>query len=165
MSVLKPLVAVALFAIASIAPRAQQRSPALQTQETTLKALSMPYQIRVARAAADCADPVVVVIVDSEGNVRMQLVGDGANSNDLDKARRMARTSAMMHRSTEEIASARKNNPAFHLPPDPEFLLIPGAVPLQVQGEAAGAVAVYGRRRELLDGCARHGADQLSNLP
>jgi uncharacterized protein GlcG (DUF336 family) len=144
---------------------AQVAPDAVRTQIITEKSLSLRYEIEAATAAVDaCAANHVhpiVVIVDSRGNTKLQMVGDRSNYNLLDEARRKARTAAFMHQSTAALLRALNANPSMRIPPDPEFLVIPGGAPFRAGSEVVGAIGVAGGAPDLVDSCAEAAVNKL----
>jgi uncharacterized protein GlcG (DUF336 family) len=155
--------AIVLVLLACVSPsRGQEPRNAVQVETITIRSLTLEYQLKAANAAIGrCkaeGHPAAVVLVDDKGNVRLQMAGDHARSSDLEEARRKARTSALMHRST---ASLRKDAElaGLHTPPDPDFLIAPGGFPLSVSSQFAGAIGVAdGSTSEVLDRCAEEAA-------
>jgi uncharacterized protein GlcG (DUF336 family) len=145
--------------------KAQVAPDAVLTQVITEKSLSMRYEIEAADAAigACAANQVhaIVVIVDARGNTKLQMVGDRGNYNLLDEARRKARTTALIRRSTATLQKALAANSNMRIPPDPDFLVIPGGVPFRAGSEIVGAIGVTGGAPELVDGCAQAGVEKL----
>jgi len=141
---------------------------AVLSQTVTIKSLAMRYQIEAGEAAIGaCAANQVhatVVIVDSAGNTRLQMVGDGGKYSFLEEARRKARTSAMMRQSTATLQKSLAANPAMRIPPDTDFLVIPGGVPIRAGSEVVGAIGVAGGEPQENDSCAQAGADKLKEL-
>jgi uncharacterized protein GlcG (DUF336 family) len=157
-------IAVALLSTLGIS-NGQVTPDAVLTQVITEKSLSLRYAIEAGQAAIDACSAnhlrAIAVIVDARGNTRLQMVGDRGNYNLLDEARRKARTAALMRRSTTAIQQALAANPTMRIPPDPDFLVIPGGVPFSAGSEIVGAIGIAGGSPELLNNCAQAGVDKL----
>jgi uncharacterized protein GlcG (DUF336 family) len=144
---------------------AQAAPDAVLSQVITEKSLSLHYEIDAANAVIDTCTQhhvhAIVVIVDNRGNTKLQMVGDRANYNLLDEARRKARTAALTRRSTAALQTSLAANPSFRIPPDPDFLLLPGGTPFRAGSEIVGAIGVSGGAPEVVDSCAQAGVDRL----
>lgn len=164
--IFKSVTLPAAFVAAMSPVQAQVAPDAVLTQPVTLKSLSLKYQLEAGQAAIDaCAAnhvPATVVIVDSGGNVRMQMVSDDGHSSLLDEARRKAHTAASLRRSTTDLAKALATNPRMLIPPDPDTLIVGGGVPLRAGSDMVGAIGVAGGTPEENDRCAQAGVDQLN---
>jgi uncharacterized protein GlcG (DUF336 family) len=144
---------------------AQVAPDAVLTHVITERSLSLRYEIESANAAIQtCALEHVhatVVIVDSRGNTKLQMVGDGGNYNLLDEARRKARTAVLMSRSTATLLKTLAANPNMHIPPDTDFLVVAGGVPFRAGSDMVGAIGVAGGPPEFVDGCAESAVEKL----
>jgi uncharacterized protein GlcG (DUF336 family) len=152
----------ALSAAAQVAPEI------VQTRLITEKSIAMSYEIEAAKAAIDACSldhvRAVVVIVDSRGNTMLQMVGDRANYSLLDEARRKARTAAMTRRNTADLQKDLAANPKMRVPPDPDFLVLPGGAPFRAAQEVVAAIGVAGGGLEQDDKCAQMGIEEIRHL-
>jgi uncharacterized protein GlcG (DUF336 family) len=133
----------------------------------TQKLLSERLMVEAAQAAIDaCAANnihVHVVIVDTAGNTRLLIVGDGSKANTVDGARRKAYTAAMMGQPTATIAERIAANPKMLVPPDPMLLFLAGGIPIRVGSEVIGGFAVGGGTPEQDAPCAQAGLDKIQS--
>jgi uncharacterized protein GlcG (DUF336 family) len=133
----------------------------------TEKSISLRYEIDAAQTAVDtCAlnsVRAIVVIVDTRGNTMLQMVGDRANYNLLDEARRKARTAVMTRRNTADLQKDLAANPKMRISPDPDFLVMPGGAPFRAGEEVVGAIGVAGGAPELVNSCAEAGIAKLKD--
>jgi uncharacterized protein GlcG (DUF336 family) len=160
--------AIAALSSALSAAGAQVAPEVVQTRLITEKSIAMRYEIEAAKAAIDACSSdhvrAVVVMVDSLGNTMLQMVGDRANYNLLDEARRKARTAAMTRRNTADLQKDLAANPKMRIPPDPDFLVMPGGAPFRAGEEVVGAIGVAGGGLEQDDKCAQTGIEEIGHL-
>jgi uncharacterized protein GlcG (DUF336 family) len=139
----------------------------VRTDIVTVRALTMPYSLRVARAAIDaCAstDPhVAVVVVDTAGNPRLILVADGAKSSLVERATRKGFTAAALRQVTSVEQKLVTANPQMIVPPQGQNLLEPGGVPIRAGTQVIGAVGVEGGAPMEAEKCAQAGVDTLKD--
>jgi uncharacterized protein GlcG (DUF336 family) len=157
-------VSAALLVALEIA-NAQVAPDAVVTQVISEKSLALHYEIEAAEAAIDaCAANqvrAIVVIVDTRGNTKLQMVGDLGNYNLLDEARRKARTSALTRRSTAALQKSLAANQNMRIPPDTDFLVLPGGAIIRAGSEIIGAIGVAGGAPDVVDSCAQAGVEKL----
>jgi uncharacterized protein GlcG (DUF336 family) len=165
-SVLTRSAALAAFLVGVAEVDAQAIQGPVLSQTITEQSLSLRYEIEAAETAVDLCEAnhlhAVVVIVDSRGNTKLQMVGDQGNHNFLEEARRKARTAVMMRRSTGALKEALSANPSMRIPPDLDFLVVPGGIPFRTGSEVVGAIGVAGGEPALADQCAKAGINKLS---
>jgi uncharacterized protein GlcG (DUF336 family) len=89
---------------------------------------------------------VTVIVDDRHGDVRLMLVGDGVrNLNDVTK--RKAYTSAIRATSSGDYAKFMASRPPGTpnaIPPDPNMIASQGGLPIMVDGDTIGSIAVGG---------------------
>lgn len=92
---------------------------------------------------------VCVAVVDSGGNLKALTRMDGATFATTDLAVDKAATAAGYGMSTQALAEFASGNPAVlaGLSNRPGFSLLPGALPIELDGGLAGAVGVSGSAR------------------
>jgi glc operon protein GlcG len=92
---------------------------------------------------------VCVAVVDSGGNLKALTRMDGATFATTELAVDKAATAAGYGMSTQALAEFASGNPAIlaGLSNRPGFSLLPGALPIELDGAIAGAVGVSGSAR------------------
>jgi uncharacterized protein GlcG (DUF336 family) len=139
----------------------------VRTDVNTIRALTMEYSIKAAQAALDaCAanDPrVAVVVVDSAGNQRLIMVADGARASLAENARRKGLTAASLHQVTSVEQEMVAANPLMIIPPNAQFLIEPGGVPIRAGTLVIGAIGVEGGDPMEAERCAQTGVDSLKD--
>ena len=134
----------------------------MQGNVTAAQALTIVH-----RAIDACRDASIsITVLDRDGNVRLQVRGNGANPHNLELSRRKAYTARTFRRSSLEWAkrSETTNQAQRNLA---EVIALGGGVPINVGNETIGAVGVSGTSggQEGDDTCAKNAiakvADQL----
>jgi uncharacterized protein GlcG (DUF336 family) len=136
-----------------------------QSELLTEKALPLRVEIEAAQAAIDsCAAKHVAVhayVVDALGNIKLLLVGDGAHHDTVSGARRKAYTAAILGEPTIDLQKKLAADPSLRFSSDPMFLFLGGGVPVRVDGEVIGALAVGGGSPEQDAECAQAGLEKI----
>ena len=120
----------------------------VRTDVSTVRALTYQYSLQAAQAAIDaCAatDPhIAVVVVDTAGNPRLIMVADGAKSSLVDAARRKGHTAAGVRQVTSVEQKIIQANPTLIIPPQADYLMAPGGVPIRAGTQVVGGIGVEG---------------------
>jgi len=121
----------------------------------------------VHRAIDACRDASIsITVLDRDGNVRLQVRGNGANPHNLELSRRKAYTARTFR--TTSAQWAKRTAPGEDLTGQrmlSDVIPLGGGVPIIVKGEVIGAVGISGANggmpRE--EACSKVGIDAIMN--
>jgi uncharacterized protein GlcG (DUF336 family) len=156
------IVGMALFGSVSVVP-----AEPLPTE--TFKVLPAALAVEAAQAAmAACKAQgyaISVAVVDRTGDLKLLLVGDGANALTPSLSRRKAYTAAMRRVSSGElakqVAAPGAFNPTLY---DRQLVALGGGVPIKVGNEIIGGIGVGGAPAgEKDEACANAGLSKISD--
>lgn len=147
--------------------------PALAQVAQTGRYLPLDLAIEAAQEAAKvCAAkgwPVSVTVIDTAGNVKVQLKGDHSTVHTKDTSFRKAYTVATMgpifgfDRLGAWVEKVKGNPNAAALASVPNIILLPGAVAFRMKDEIVAAIGVGGAPGgEKDEACAQAGLDKVS---
>lgn len=131
-------------------PRIPARGPALDLALEAAKA-----------AVASCTGkPIGVTVIDKSGQTKLVYIPDGSSTDNAATALRKAHTALLIGAPSNQLyarATADKDLAAKVLN-NPNYILWGGGLPIIVNGEVIGAIAVSGGGPEGIDdGCAKAG--------
>ena len=135
----------------------------------TFKVLPITLAVEAAEAAiASCKAQgysVTAAIVDRAGNLKVLLVGDGANALTRELTPRKAYTAAVRRITTTEMAKAIATpgafNPTLY---DTHMVIAGGGVPIKAGNEVIGAIGVSGAPGgEKDEACANAGIQKVAD--
>lgn len=107
---------------------------------TTLGETAALKMLAASRAEANRLEvPAAIAITDARGLVRASLLMDGALPISFEVAAKKARTAVIIGRPSGDFPVARANSIAASVP---DFVNLPGGVPIVVGGRVYGAVGV-----------------------
>jgi uncharacterized protein GlcG (DUF336 family) len=133
-------------------------------KQAAKREIPLRLEMEAAQAAIDaCAAKHVsvhVIVMDSEANIRLLLIPDGAHWDTLDGARGKGYTAAMTGEATINLMKRRGDNPPT-LPKDPKMVFLGGAVPIKVGSEMLGVLSAGGGAPEQDAECAQAGVDKI----
>ena len=138
-------------------------------QLITHKDLSLAAALAVATAASDhCTASgykVSVTVVGREAQIIVQLRGDGSPPHSIENSYRRAYTALTYRRPSREVEKRVRSDPGDQLVHLDEVMAAQGGLPIMVDGDALGAVAVSGGPGGDKDeACAQAGLDKAANL-
>ena len=153
-----------LAAFASIDAMAADPLPTV-----TYKVLPATLAVEAAQAAiAACKAQgynITATLVDRTGDIKLQLVGDGAGGLGVDLSRRKAYTAARQRVSTGDLAKRVATPGAFNPTMfDTQLVTSQGGLPIKVGNETIGAIGVSGAPGGDKDeACAKAGLDKITD--
>jgi glc operon protein GlcG len=108
---------------------------------------------------------VSVAILDQHGNPKLFFRMDGASTGSTKIARLKANTSASFRISSRKLGENNLNQPNHAYNHFPEVILLPGGLPINVDGEVVGGIGVSGATADqdeivaqaAIDGIAQQG--------
>jgi uncharacterized protein GlcG (DUF336 family) len=132
----------------------------MQGNVTSAQALTIVH-----RAIDACRDASIsITVLDRDGNVRLQVRGNGANPHNLELSRRKAYTARTFRTTSAEWA--KRTAPSEDLTGQrglSDVIPLGGGVPIVVKGEVIGAVGISGANggmpRE--EACSKVGIDAI----
>jgi uncharacterized protein GlcG (DUF336 family) len=132
------------------------------------KDLSLATALAIATTAADTCkaqgNRVSVTVVGREGQVIVQLRGDGASPHTIENSQRKAYTSRTFRIPSGEFAKRLHDNPTLGLVHLSGVIAAQGALPIQVGDDVIGAVGVSGSPGGDKDEvCAKAGLDKVAD--
>ena len=155
----------ALSANADAKPAAPSASAAKPAGLITTQHLSIASATKSAQAALDAATKagqhVSVAVVDRDGNVIVQLRGDGAGPQSFDSAEQKAFTAVSWNNKTSALVNNLQQTPT--LKDIPGTLFLAGGVPVDVGSAPIAGVGVAGAPSGAMDEAyAQAGADAIT---
>lgn len=137
-------------------------------QLITEKALSLATALTIATTAADTCkangNKVSVTVLGREGQILVQLRGDGSSPHTIENSQRKAYTSRTFRISSGEFANRMKDNPTSGLAHLNGVIAAQGALPIKAGDEVIGAVGVSGSPGGDKDEvCAKAGIDKVAD--
>lgn len=133
------------------------------------KDLSLAAALAIATAASDHCKAsrytVSVTVVGREAQIIVQLRGDGAPPHTIENSYRRAYTALTYRRPSREVEKRVRSDPGDQLVHLDEVMAAQGGLPIIVDGDTIGAVAVSGGPGGDKDeACAQAGLDKAANL-
>jgi uncharacterized protein GlcG (DUF336 family) len=133
------------------------------------KDLSLAAALAVATAASDQCKAsgykVSVTVVGREAQIIVQLRGDGSPPHSIENSYRRAYTALTYRMPSREVEKRVRNDPGDQLVHLDEVMAAQGGLPIIVDGDALGAVAVSGAPGGDKDeACAQAGLAKAANL-
>jgi len=126
-----------------------------------LNLAAIKTMVAAAEAEAQKRDVhVTICIVDDSLNLLFLQKGDGAALNTIQFCQKKARHSAFYHSPSKSGQDALKGGETPVLA-FPEFFPNQGGLPIQVDGDTIGAIAVSGAKSEIDEAIAQTGIDAL----
>ncbi|MFJ1758061.1 heme-binding protein [Kitasatospora sp. NPDC088134] len=125
-----------------------QNKNTFESQHLTVDAATRAAQASL-DAAAKAGQKVSVAVVDRNGNVIVELRGDGAGPQSFESAERKAYTAVSWNAPTSELAKRLAQAP--NLKDIPGTLFLGGGAPVQLKGAPIAAVGVAGAPSADLD--------------
>ena len=150
-------VSAAMLFVAAPAANAQMM---MQGNVTAAQALTIVH-----RAIDACRDASIsITVLDRDGNIRLQVRGNGANPHNLELSRRKAYTARTFRTTSAEWA--KRTAPSEDLTGQrglSDVIPLGGGVPIIVKGQVIGAVGISGANggmpRE--EACSKVGIDAI----
>jgi uncharacterized protein GlcG (DUF336 family) len=138
-------------------------------QLITHKDLSLATALAIATGASDHCKAqgykVSVAVVGREAQVIVQLRGDGAPPHSIENSYRRAYTARTYGQPTLNVEKRVRNDPGDQLVHLHQVMAAQGGLPIVVDGETIGAVAVSGSPGgEKDEACAQAGLNQAAAL-
>jgi uncharacterized protein GlcG (DUF336 family) len=138
-------------------------------QLLTHKDLSLATALSIATAASgQCKASgylVSVTVVGREAQIIVQLRGDGSPPHSIENSYRRAYTALTYRRPSREVERRVRSDPGDQLVHLDEVMAAQGGLPIIVDGDALGAVAVSGAPGGDKDeACAQAGLDKAATL-
>jgi uncharacterized protein GlcG (DUF336 family) len=132
------------------------------------KDLSLATALAIATGAADHCKAqgytVSVAVVGREAQIVVQLRGDGAPPHTTENSYRRAYTALTYRRSSFEVEKQMRNDPGDQLFRLSQVIAAQGGLPIIVNGDTIGAVAVSGAPGGDKDeACAKAGLDKAAD--
>jgi uncharacterized protein GlcG (DUF336 family) len=132
------------------------------------KDLSLATALEIATTAAETCkaqgNRVSVTVVGREGQVIVQLRGDGASPHTIENSQRKAYTSRTFRIPSGEFAKRVHDNPTLGLVHLSGVIAAQGALPIKVGDDVIGAVGVSGSPGGDKDEvCAKAGLDKVAD--
>jgi len=128
---------------------------------------SLALAIEGAQAAIDaCAadgHKVGASVIDSTGQPRASLSGDGATGSHIYTGVRKALTALTFKEPSSQVATQAAADPTVASRITPNMAVVPGAVPLMAGDEVIGAIGVSGASSEQDEACAVAGANKIKD--
>ena len=157
--------ALSANAAAKPAAPAQDAKPATAKGVISTQHLSVASASKAAQAALDAATKagqhVSVAVVDRDGNVIVQLRGDGAGPQSFDSAERKAFTAVSWNNKTSVLVNNLQQTPT--LKDIPGTLFLAGGVPVDDANAPIAGIGVAGAPSGAMDEAyAQAGADAIS---
>jgi len=139
-----------------------------QAQLITEKALSLSTALTIATTALDTCkgngNRVSVTVLGREGQIIVQLRGDGSSPHTIENSQRKAYTARTFRIPSGEFAERVKANPTTGLVFLREVIAAQGALPIKAGDEVIGAVGVSGSPGGDKDEvCAKAGIDKVAD--
>lgn len=139
-----------------------------RAQLITEKSLSLATALAIATTAADTCkangNKVSVAVLGREGQIIVQLRGDGSSPHTIENSQRKAYTSRTFRISSGEFANRIKDNPTSGLAHLNGVIAAQGGLPIKVGDEVIGAVGVSGSPGGDKDEvCAKAGIDKVAD--
>jgi len=133
------------------------------------KDLSLAAALAIATAAAEhCkaeGNAVAVAVVGREAQLLVHLRGDGSPPHSMENSYRRAYTALTYRRPSGEVEKRVRADPADQLTRLEHVMAAQGGLPIVVDGEVIGAVAVSGAPGGDKDeACARAGLDKVASV-
>jgi uncharacterized protein GlcG (DUF336 family) len=133
------------------------------------KDLSLDVALTIATAAAEHCKPqgytVSVAAVGREAQILVHLRGDGSPPHSMENSYRRAYTALTFRRSSADVEKRIRNDSGDQLVHLSQVMAAQGGLPIVVDGEVIGAVAVSGAPGGDKDeACAKAGIDKAANL-
>lgn len=137
-------------------------------QLITEKALSLSTALTIATTALDTCktngNKVSVTVLGREGQIIVQLRGDGSSPHTIENSQRKAYTSRTFRIPSGEFADRVKANPTTGLVFLREVIAAQGALPIKAGDDVIGAVGVSGSPGGDKDEvCAKAGLDKVAD--
>jgi uncharacterized protein GlcG (DUF336 family) len=141
---------------------------AAQGQMLEHKDLSLAIALTIATTAADTCkaqgNRVSVTVVGREGQVIVQLRGDGSSPHTIENSQRKAYTARTFRAPSGELVKRLKDNPTLGLVHLSGVIAAQGALPIKVDDDVIGAVGVSGSPGGDKDEvCAKAGLDKVAD--
>lgn len=122
----------------------------------------------VSAAVEDCSSKgysVSAAVVDRSGQLKALQRADNAGPHTIETSRRKAYTSLSLKTSTAKLMETTQKNPAAaNLVYIPDFMVLGGGLPIQIEGEIIGAIGIGGAPGGHLDEqCAEAGIARIKD--
>jgi uncharacterized protein GlcG (DUF336 family) len=133
------------------------------------KDLSLATALAIATAAADYCKAqgyaVSVAVVGREAQIIVQLRGDGSPPHSIENSYRRAYTALTYRQPSANVEKRVRADPGDQLVRLDHIMPAQGGLPITVDGDTIGAVAVWGSPGgEKDEACARAGLDKAANI-
>jgi uncharacterized protein GlcG (DUF336 family) len=138
-------------------------------QLMTTKSLSAGMAMTMAQTAMETCKTngykVSVTVVGNNGEVILQVRGDGTGPHTMENSMRKAYTARTTRAPSGELAKRLKDNPQFSLVMLANVIAAQGALPIKVGDDVIGAIGVSGAPGgEKDEACAQSGIDKVSDM-
>jgi uncharacterized protein GlcG (DUF336 family) len=153
--------ALAVLACVSAAPASAQLM--------TTKSLSAGMAMTMAQTAMETCKTngykVSVTVVGNNGEVILQVRGDGTGPHTMENSMRKAYTARTTRNASGEMAKRLKADPQLSLVTLPNIVAAQGALPIKVGEDVIGAIGVSGAPGgEKDEACAQAGINKVADM-
>jgi uncharacterized protein GlcG (DUF336 family) len=160
---------IACLTVAAAGLLAVCPAPPAKAQLITRKDLSLSAALAIATAAADHCKAqgyrVSVAVVGREAQIIVQLRGDGSPPHSEENSYRRAYTALTYRRPSVDVEKRMRADPGDQLVRLSHVMAAQGGLPITVDGDTIGAVAVSGAPGgEKDEACARAGLDKAASF-
>jgi uncharacterized protein GlcG (DUF336 family) len=138
-------------------------------QLMTTKSLSAGMAMSMAQTAMETCKTngykVSVTVVGNNGEVILQVRGDGTGPHTMENSMRKAYTARTTRNASGEMAKRLKADPQLSLVTLPNMVAAQGALPIKVGEDVIGAIGVSGAPGgEKDEACAQAGIDKVADM-
>jgi uncharacterized protein GlcG (DUF336 family) len=138
-------------------------------QLMTTKSLSAGMAMTMAQTAMETCKTngykVSVTVVGNNGEVILQVRGDGTGPHTMENSMRKAYTARTTRNASGEMAKRLKADPQLSLVTLPNMVAAQGALPIKVGEDVIGAIGVSGAPGgEKDEACAQAGIDKVADM-
>jgi uncharacterized protein GlcG (DUF336 family) len=138
-------------------------------QLMTTKSLSAGMAMTMAQTAMETCKTngykVSVTVVGNNGEVILQVRGDGTGPHTMENSMRKAYTARTTRNASGEMAKRLKADPQLSLVTLPNIVAAQGALPIKVGEDVIGAIGVSGAPGgEKDEACAQAGIDKVADM-
>jgi uncharacterized protein GlcG (DUF336 family) len=140
-------------------------APAANAQMLMQGNISADQALTIVHRAIDaCRDASVsITVLDRDGNIRLQVRGNGANPHNLELSRRKAYTARTFRMTTEDFVKEMASRPVRREQTTlPHVIAIPGGVPIKVGNDVIGGIGLSGSPG-VDEPCVRAGLDKVAD--
>lgn len=158
-----------MFGGAAVAGLACVLAAPAGAQLITTKNLSASMAMTMAQTAIETCKTngykVSVTVVGNNGEVILQVRGDGTGPHTMENSMRKAYTARTTRTASGEMAKRLKADPQLSLVTLPNIVAAQGALPIKVGEDVVGAIGVSGAPGgEKDEACAQAGIDKVADM-